>query len=96
MRVLKDAPAPSTGTVHSVADSVSFLYSMMDSDDSNSEYTELAYGATSNSKLSEEERKPRGCDCKKDKQAKAHGKKEKKTKKDNNEVPTKNTCPHCK
>ncbi len=43
VRVLKNAPAPSAGTVHSMADSVSFLHSMMDSDDSSSDYTELAY-----------------------------------------------------
>ncbi len=35
VRVLKDAPAPSTGMVHSVADSVSFLHSMMDGGDTN-------------------------------------------------------------
>ena len=67
VRVPKDAPAPCAGTAHSVADSVSFLHSMMDGDDSNSEYTELAYGATSNSNLLEEARKPRGHDRKKDK-----------------------------
>ena len=81
---------------HSVADLVSFLHSMMDGDDSNSEYTESAYIATSNSKSFEEECKPRGHNRKKDKQAKACGKKEKKTKKDDNEAPAKNTCPHCK
>ncbi len=68
----------------------------MDGDDSNSEYTKSACGATSNSKLLDEERKPCGCNRKKEKQAKAHGKKEKKTKKDDNEAPAKNTCPHCK
>ena len=96
VRVLKDAPTPSTGTAHSVANSVSFLHSMMDGDDSNLEYTESVYGATSNSKSPEEERKPYGHNRKKDKQAKAHCKKEKKTKKNNNEVPAKNTCSHCK
>jgi hypothetical protein len=96
VRVLKDAPTPSAGMAHSVANSVPFLHSMMDSDDSNLEYTKLAYSTTSNSKLLEEECKPRRRDCKKDKQAKARGKKEKKTKKDYNETPAKNTCPHCK
>jgi hypothetical protein len=66
-RVLKDAPAPSAGTAHSVADLVSFLHSMMDRDDSNSEYIKSAYGATSNSELSEEERKSHGRNRKKDK-----------------------------
>ena len=93
VRVLKDAPAPSARTAHSVANLVSFLHSMMDFNDSNLEYTESAYGATSNSEWLEEEHKPCRCDHKKDKQAKAHGKNEKKTKKDNNETPTKNTRP---
>ena len=67
VRVLKDASAPSTGAAHSLAGLVSFLHSMMDGDDSNLEYTESAYGATSNSKSLEEERKPCGHDRKKEK-----------------------------
>ncbi len=67
VRVLKDAPAPSAGTVHSVADSVSFPPSMMDGGDTNSEYTKSAYGATSTSKLLVEESKLCGCDHNKDK-----------------------------
>ncbi len=59
VRVLKDSPAPSAGTVHSVADLVSFLHSMMDRGDTNSEYTKSAYSATSTSELLEEECKPR-------------------------------------
>ncbi len=51
VRVLNDAPAPSAGMAHSMADSVSFLHSMMDGGDTNSEYTESAYGATSTSVL---------------------------------------------
>jgi hypothetical protein len=35
VRVLKDALAPSTGTAHSMADSVSFLHSMMERGDTN-------------------------------------------------------------
>ncbi len=62
VRVLKDAPAPSTGTAHSVADSVSFLQSMMDGGDTNLEYTESAYSTTATSEFSKEESKPRGCD----------------------------------
>ena len=96
VRVLKDAPALSAGMAHSVADSVSFLHSMMDGDASNSEYTKSAYGATSNSESSEEEHKPRVRDRKKEKQAKVRGKNEKETKKDNNEAAAKNTCHHCK
>jgi hypothetical protein len=96
VRVLKDAPAPSAGTAYSMADSVSFLHSMMDGGDTYLDYTKSAYGATSTSELSEEERKPRGRDRNKDKQSKSRGKQEKKKKKDNNDALAKNTCPHCK
>ncbi len=41
VRVLKDAPAPSAGMACSVADLVSFLHSIMDGGDTNSEYTKL-------------------------------------------------------
>ncbi len=53
VRVLKDAPAPGTGTTHSVAESVSYLQAMM-GEDTNSTYTELAYGVSSDSGLSED------------------------------------------
>jgi hypothetical protein len=39
--VLKDAPAPSVGAVHSIADSISYLHVIMDSD-IDSAYTESA------------------------------------------------------
>jgi hypothetical protein len=74
VRVLKDAPAPSAGMAHTVANLMSFLHSMMDGGDTNLEYTKSAYGATSISKLSEEERKPCRHDRNKDKQSKSHGK----------------------
>ncbi len=48
VRALKDAPALNAGTVHSVANLVSFLNSMMNID-SESDYTESAYGASSDS-----------------------------------------------
>jgi hypothetical protein len=96
VRVLKDAPAPSAGTAHTLANSVSFLHSMMDGGDTNLEYTESGYGATATSELSEEVRKPHRRNRNKDKQSKSHGKQEKKMKKDNIDVPAKNTCPHCK
>ena len=67
VRVLKDARTFSAGTAHSVNDSLYFLHSMMDGDVYNSEYTKLAYGATSNGKWLEEERKPCEQDHKKDK-----------------------------
>ncbi len=91
VRKLKDAPAPRTGTAHSVADSVSYLQAMMDAD-TDTDYSESAYAATSNSNLSEEVHKPRGRDCK---SKPRHGgrKKDKKGAKKQHE---KNTCPHCK
>ena len=81
---------------HSVANLVSFLHSMMDGDDSNSEYTKSAYGATSTRESLEEDHKLCGHNRKKDKRSKSCGKKEKKKKKDNNDAAAKNTCPHCK
>jgi hypothetical protein len=94
VRILKDTPAPSTGAAHSVTDSVSYLQAVMDGDTS-SKYTELAYGACTNSNLLEEVQKLHGRNCKKSQHSKLHvGHKEKKKDKDNK--PKKNTCPHCK
>jgi hypothetical protein len=96
VRVLKDAPAPSTGMAHSVADSVSFLHTMMDGGDTDSEYTESVYGATSESS-SEKACKPRGRKRNSDKCSKSHRKNDKKKKtKDSNDLSTTNNCPHCK
>ena len=67
VRVLKDAPVPSTGTVHSVTNSVSFLHLMMNGEDTNLEYNKSAYNITFTSESSEEERKPHGHNCNKDK-----------------------------
>jgi hypothetical protein len=64
IRVLKDAPALGTGTPHSVAKSVSYLQAMM-GEDTNSAYTESAYGVSSNRDSSEEECKPRAREHKK-------------------------------
>jgi hypothetical protein len=64
IRVLKDALAPGTGTVHLVAESVSYLQAMMGKD-TNSVYTESAYGVSSNSNTAKEERKPRAREHKK-------------------------------
>jgi hypothetical protein len=47
VRALRDAPAPNAGTAHSVANLVSFLNSMMLNSDTDLEYTESAYGASS-------------------------------------------------
>jgi hypothetical protein len=93
VRALKAAPAPNAGTAHSVANSVSFLNSMMNID-SKSNYTESAYGASSDSGSSEERRKLRKRENKKAKKSKSHGKKKKEKAKD--DEPKKNTCPHCK
>ncbi len=89
---LKDAPAPGTGTVHSVADLVSYLQAMMDAD-MDIDYLESAYAATSDSDLSKEMRKP--CGCKRHKSKSRHGGREK-VKKGAKKLQEKNTCPHCK
>jgi hypothetical protein len=94
VRALKDAPAPNAGTVHSVANSVSFLNSMMMNGDTNSEYTESAYSASSDRGSSEERRKSRDRKHKKTKKPKSR--RNKKKKKDKDDEPKKNTCPRCK
>ena len=94
VRTLQDAPAPNAGTAHSVANSVSFLNSMMLNSDTDLKYTNSAYGVSSDSGSSEEQRKFREREHKKPKKAKASEKK-KKEKNKNNE-PKKNMCPHCK
>ncbi len=76
VRALKNAPAPNAGTAHSVANSVSFLNSMMNIN-SKSDYTESAYGASSDSGSSEERRKSRERKNKKTKKSKSCGKKRK-------------------
>jgi hypothetical protein len=81
VRALKDAPAPNAGTANSVADSVSYLNSMMLNSNTDTEYTESAYGASSDSGSSEEQRKSSEQEHKKPKKAKAC--KNKKKEKDN-------------
>jgi hypothetical protein len=93
VRALKDAPAPKTGTEHSVTNSVLFFHSMMN-DDTDSEYTESAYGASSDSSSLEERCKSCKRKHKKAKKSKSHRKKKKDKNKD--DEPKKNTCPHCK
>jgi hypothetical protein len=93
VRALKDAPAPNAGTAHSVANSVSFLNSMMNIN-SKSDYTKSAYGASSDSGSSEEQRKSHKRKNKKAKKSNSRGKKKKE--KDKDDEPKKNTCPHCK
>ncbi len=56
------------------------------------DYSESAYAATSNSNLSKETRKPRGHNCK---SKSCHGGREKE-KKGAKKQHEKNTCPHCK
>jgi hypothetical protein len=92
VRKLKDAPAPRTGTAHSVTDSVSYLSAMMDAD-TDTDYSESAYAASSDSKPYKETRKPRGCEQHKSKSHHGGCKKDKKSAKKQQE---KNTCPHCK
>ncbi len=92
VRELKDTPAPGTGTAHSVADLVSYLSAMMDAD-TDTDYSESAYSATSNSELYKETCKPRGRERHKSKSR--HGRREK-DKKGATKQQKKNTCPHCK
>ncbi len=61
----------------------------------NSAYTELAYGVSSDSESSEEECKLRACGRKKSQCSKLQGGRGKQ-KKDKDDEPKKNTCPHCK
>jgi hypothetical protein len=77
VRALRDAPAPNTGTAHSVANLVSFLNSMLLNSDTDTEYTESAYSASSDSGSSEEQRKSRECKHKKPKKAKLKRKRKK-------------------
>ena len=94
VRVLKDAPALGTGTTHLVAKSVSYLQAMM-GEDTDSTYTESAYGVSSNSNLSEDKRKPRARERKKSQCSKLQGGRGKQ-KKDKDNEPKKNTYTHCK
>jgi hypothetical protein len=89
---LKDAPAPGTGTANSVTNLVSYLSAMMDAD-TDTDYSESAYAATSDSKSYKEMRKPRG--RKQHKSKSRHGGREK-DKKGAKKQQEKNTCPHCK
>jgi hypothetical protein len=70
VRVLKDAPTPGTGTVHLVAESVSYLQAMM-GEDTGFVYTESAYRISSNSNLSEDKCKPRAREHKKSQRSKS-------------------------
>ncbi len=92
VRELKDAPAPGTGTAHSVAKLVSYLSAMTDAD-TDMDYSESAYAATSDSKSYKETCKPRGHERHKSKSHHGGCKKDKKGAKKQQE---KNTCPHCK
>jgi hypothetical protein len=92
--VLKDAPAPGTGTAHLVAESVSYLQAMM-GEDTNSMYTKSAYKVSSDSDLSKEECKPCKRERKKSQCSKLQGGRGKQ-KKDKDNEPKKTMCPHCK
>ncbi len=77
VRKLKDAPAPGTGTAHSVANLVSYLSAMLDAD-TDTDYSESAYAATSNSKSYKETRMPHGRERHKSKSCHSGCKKDKK------------------
>jgi hypothetical protein len=64
-------------------------------EDTNSTYTELAYSISSNSNLSKDERKPCTRKGKKSQCSKFQGGCGKQ-KKDKDDEPKQNTCPHCK
>jgi hypothetical protein len=72
VRVLKDTPTPGMGTAHLVAKSVSYLQVMM-GEDTDSWYTQLAYGISSDSNSSENKRKTRACKRKKSQRSKLQG-----------------------
>jgi hypothetical protein len=82
VRALKDAPAPNATTGRSVANPISFLNTMMNNDTTASEYTESAYGASSDSGSLEEQRKSCQCKQKKTKMSKSCKKKKKEKDKD--------------
>ncbi len=67
---------------------------MMMNGDTNSEYTESAYSASSDSGSSEERRK--SCNREHKKTKKPKSRRNKKKEKDNDDEPKKNACPHCK
>jgi hypothetical protein len=67
----------------------------MMSEDTNSTYTKSVYGVSFNSDLSKEERKPCPHKRKKSQRSKLRGGR-RKQKKDKDNKPKKNTCPHCK
>jgi hypothetical protein len=64
-------------------------------EDTNSTYTKLAYSVSSDINLPKEERKPYACKRKKSQRPKLQGGRGKQ-KKDKENKPKKNTCPHCK
>jgi hypothetical protein len=94
IRVLKNAPAPGTGTAHLVPESVSYLQAMMGKD-TDSTYTKSAYGVSSDSDLSKEECKPHARKHKKPQRFKLQCKC-RKQKKDKDDKSKKNMWPHCK
>ena len=96
VRELKEAPTPSTGAAHSVTEAVTYLQSMM-AGDTDSEYSESALGASTDSDSSEESRLSKSRSGR-DKKKKHSGRDKKKKKKDKDEErkDKKNDCPHCK
>jgi hypothetical protein len=94
VRALKDAPAPNATTGRSFANSISFLNTMMNDNTTATEYTESAYGASSDSGSLEEQHKSPKRKHKKTTMSKSCKKKKKEMDKD--KKPKKNTCPHCK
>ncbi len=82
---LKDAPAPNAMTGRSVANSISFLNTMMNNNTTTSEYNKSAYGASSNSGSLEEQCKSYKHEHKKTTMSKSCKKKKKQKDKNKNQ-----------
>jgi hypothetical protein len=82
VRALKEAPAPNATTGRSVANSISFLNTMMNDNTTASEYTKSTYNASSHSGSLEEQHKSCKHKHKKTTMSKSHEKKKKEKDKD--------------
>jgi hypothetical protein len=92
VRNYKEAPAPG-GSAHSVTEAVTFLQQMIGGDN-DSDYSESAFGVSTDSDSSKDTRRAKA-KSERDKKKKRDKKDKKKTKKKDEEW-KKNDCPHCK
>ena len=93
VRDYKEAPAPG-GSAHSVTEAVTFLQQMIGGDNE-SDYSESAFGVSTDSDSSKETRRAKA-KSERDKKKKKDKKKDKKKSKKKDEEWKKNDCPHCK